>query len=203
MVIAWVFFGIITTILSTYPILSDYAFKSPEVFEHWETWQSFLIYTYNGLTGGIVNYMNTFLFGIWVLCFAVYRHTYIQQGISIATTIKMHKSGTWGSLVAILGGGCIGCGFTFLTNIFGAVLGTFLVSLPLKGAEISLIGTIIMIVSIIRISRQISEFTPDTVVTTPIITPTTTPQAQAMITPSVAAEPTPQSITPSIQTRTP
>lgn len=169
MVLGWVFFGIITTVLSTYPLLSDYALRAPQVFLHWEAWQGFLVYTYNGLAGGTVNYINTFLFGIWVLCFAVYRSTYIEQGLSIAQTIKMHKTGTWGSLAAILGGGCIGCGFTFLTNIFGAILGSFLVSLPLKGAEIGLIGTVIMIISIYRISRQISEFTPETTVATPLI----------------------------------
>lgn len=97
------------------------------------------------------------------MCFVIYNRTYIQQGVSIATSLKLHGSGTWGSLAAILGGGCIGCGFTFLTNLFGATLGALLTSLPFRGAEISSIGTIIILISIIRIARQIDEFKPEVV----------------------------------------
>ncbi len=174
---AWILFALITTILTTYPLLSEYALKSPQVFRSLETWTSFLVYTYNSLLGGIVNYLNTFLFGIWVLAFIVYRRTYIDQGLAIAAQFKSHKTGTLGSLAAILGGGCIGCGFTFLTNIFGASLGLFLNALPLKGAEISLLGTVIILISIFRTARQIEQFSPEqtTVVTPSTVTPTTTP----------------------------
>ena len=180
-VISWVLFAIITTVLTTYPLLSDYALKSPQVFKSWETWESFLVYTYNPLLGGIVNYLNTLLFGMWVLCFVIYRRTYIEQGLGIATVFKVPKSGTLGSVAAILGGGCIGCGFTFLTNIFGATLGLFLNSLPLHGAELGLLGSLIIAISIFRTARQIAEFTPETIAKPPLTPSDPIPTIQTTI----------------------
>jgi len=158
---SWLLFAVITTVLTTYPILSEYALKSPSVFKHWDTWQSFLIYSYNGLPGGIVNYINTFLFGIWFLCLTIYRTTYVAQGSAIMKSTNL-RSGTFGSLAALLGGGCIGCGLTFLTNIFGATLGVILTQLPFDGAEIGLIGTAILTISLVRTIRQITAFVPET-----------------------------------------
>lgn len=165
-ILSWVLFALVTTILTTYPLLSEYALKSPSVFKYWETWHSFLVYSYNGLIGGIVNYINTFLFGFWVLCFIVYRKTYITQGTTIMKTTNL-RNGTLGSMAAILGGGCIGCGFTFLTNIFGAALGLVLTKLPLRGAEIGIVGSIILLISLTRVIRQINGFVPEN---TPIAT---------------------------------
>jgi hypothetical protein len=160
MFIGWALFALLITVLTTYPLIDDYIPRSAHMLLRWDTLQSFLIYVYNSLPGGIVNYLNTALFGVWLWLTEIYRLTVLEND----TTGKRHieRKGLAGSIIAAFGGGCAACGFTFLTNILGGVLGGALGALPLGGAEIGIIGTVLLSISILRTYRQINSYTPGT-----------------------------------------
>ncbi len=163
MLLGWIAFAALLTVLTTFPLIDDYIPRSIGMFLRWDTWQSFLVYVYNGLPGGLVNYLNTFLFGVWLWLTEIYRLTILESDTSGKRHIE--RKGFIGSLIATLGGGCTACGFTFLTNIFGGVLGGVLSGLPLAGAEIGILGSVLILVSILRTYKQINTFVPGTCTT--------------------------------------
>jgi hypothetical protein len=151
-------FGFFITVLSTYPLIDDYIPRSMAMFLHWDTWQSFLVYVYNTSVGGLVNILNTVLFGVWIWFSQLYSVIVLSSSSDDIRTTD--SRGMFGSVIAGLGCGCVSCGFTFLANIFSGALAGLLGVLPLGGAEFGLIGTVLIVTSIIRIVKHINTFIP-------------------------------------------
>ena len=162
--IAWLFLGcalfaLFITLLTVYPLLSDYN-GSWQSFKMLDTWQSLFRYSYNGTYGGIVNIINTVIFGIWFWCIMLYRLLVADSENKISA--HNEKTGILGSFVASLGAGCAGCGITFLINIFGAGFAATLASLPLQGAEIGLLATVLLCMSLRNVLKLLSTTVPGT-----------------------------------------
>lgn len=63
-----------------------------------------------------------------------------------------------GTIVALIGVGCLSCGATLLTALIGIVASTTIVGfLPLHGWEFSLLAIILMSISIWRLSLKVSQ----------------------------------------------
>lgn len=152
-------FALFITLITVYPLLSDYN-GSWQSFKMLDTWQSLFRYAYNGTSGGIINTINTILFGIWFWCVMLYRLLIAKS--ETKTETKLEKIGITGSFIASLGAGCAGCGITFLINLFGAGFASLLATLPFAGAEIGFLGTIMLCISLRSITKLIATTSPGT-----------------------------------------
>jgi hypothetical protein len=94
--------------------------------------------------------INSFLSGINLAMFVYY----------MSRRIKLYKSaglGFMGMLVSFLGIGCASCGSVIITSIFGFGATAFLGALPLHGLEISIFGSIFLLVSIHLLANKIAN----------------------------------------------
>ena len=101
--------------------------------------------------GRVTLVVSSVLFGINISLFSYY----------IKRRIKLQKEaglGLGGMILGILGVGCASCGSFILTSIIGTSASVALVgSLPFKGHEFSILGIIILGISIILTTKKIEE----------------------------------------------
>ena len=122
----------------------------------WRIAQSFfniqgLIETRLMLPGLIILIVIAVLAGVNIAMsvFLMRRNLQMTSGVSLTAL---------GTVVALVGVGCLSCGATLLTALIGLTASVTLVSvLPLHGWEFSLLAVILMLISIWRLSSKINQ----------------------------------------------